>query len=133
MKNNKYVIHLGLHRTGTSYLQKIVFPKFKHLKIISNENLSGDNLGLGFHLNIDRVTLLYAIFMKYHNCKIILGIRNKDDWLKSCYNKYCDYGHKSYKDWYNDFDKNLLDFDSYIKEINFLFSDVFIYNYEDLH
>ena len=103
---------------------------FKDLIIVSNENLSGDAIGFGFGHDIDRNVILKGIKAEYGNVKIILGVRDKESWLRSLYNKYCDYGFKSYSRWYNEnFNKSFLDYNKYIFDIKEQFDNVYIYDY----
>ncbi|PNX47580.1 MAG: hypothetical protein BV457_05425 [Thermoplasmata archaeon M9B1D] len=129
------IIHIGLHKTGTTFLQRQVFA-YINKDIISEESLSGYPINSSKIEYEKRMMLLMGIHRMYgRKTKIILGVRDKDSWTKSCYNQYI-YGglggFYNYKKWFdNVFDKRLLDFDSYISFINNNFDNVFIYNFED--
>lgn len=119
-------IHLGLQRTGTTFLQKEVFPKFD-IKYISNENLSGYAIS-SKQASIERYALFNYIVKK--NDYVLVVFRKKGDWINSLYNKYImQGGYWNYETWYERiFDTKTLDFDKYKKYIsdnvdNFLFLD----------
>lgn len=138
-------IHVGLPKTGSTWLQHSYFPKLdlilikykKDFKIIpkkgkiliSNESLSGSpRSSVKF-----RYYLTYGLKKSYPNAKIILGLREKKSWLKSLYNQGVKRGiyNVSYKKWLNNFDLGLCDFDSYVKLLTDQFDDVFIYWFKD--
>jgi hypothetical protein len=146
------IFHLGLHRTGTTFLQNEIFPKIEGLSynvyrpdspeyfldknkinLISREGLSGRPFA-SINLNaLERDLFAYGISKKYPNSRIILGIRKKDDWLKSLYHYYVKGGgYMSYESWFNNFDKSYLDFERYIDLLNDLFDEVYVYNFEEL-
>jgi len=146
------IFHVGLHKTGTTFLQREVFPKIEGLNynlydsdkseyildknginLISREGFSGLPLA-SVKLNaLDRDLFAYGISKKYPDARVILGIRNKEDWLKSLYNLYVKGGgYLSYDTWFDNFDKSYLDFERYIDLLNDLFDEVYVYNFEDL-
>ena len=105
----KIVIHVGLHKTGTSFLQAEIFPKIKNvnyigmlrygskiyedkLNIISDEELSVNPHLPPCHGNYfdsgQRNVIAERLQSIFPNAKIILGIRNKDTWLRSVYSQY---------------------------------------------
>lgn len=122
------IIHIGLFKTGTTFLQKEIFPKMEK-KVYSNEFLSGYTI-------IEREFIIRGIYQLYgKNCKIIIGIRNPETYKKSMYNqmvkgKKIFYGYKYWEK--NIFDKRLVEYQKYIKLIKELFTDVHIYYFEDL-
>ena len=144
-KEREIFIHVGLPKTGTSWLQQNLFPKINvHLIrkrkdfvnipnngkiLISIESLSGS-----FRFPVDyRNYLAYGMKTVYPDAKIIVGLREKDSWLKSMYNQGVKRGvfEESFEEWKNNLDPRILDFDSYIKKLNELFDDVFVYRFED--
>jgi hypothetical protein len=38
MNQSKFYIHIGLHKTGTTFLQENIFPKLKNIQYINHEN-----------------------------------------------------------------------------------------------
>lgn len=97
-------IHIGLHKTGTTFLQKDFFPKIPHTHfyrniheflnnqvnsgrvIISNESLEG-NPFLGNWLQSYKNNVHY-ISKIFHNPSIIIGFRKHDSFLLSLYKQY---------------------------------------------
>ena len=104
MKN--LIVHIGLHKTGTTFLQENLFPNLpnclvvrgfhshralfsKLLKqhvILSDEGIAGNvwagNFQEEFELNIERIKMLY------NDPLIVLGIRQQVDWLPSLYKQH---------------------------------------------
>lgn len=153
-KGNNLYIHIGLHKTGTTFLQQEVFPKLKNVNYISKYNRQGslhlittkfskDKINLFSEEHLTRQNYLddgqasmseiaERIHKLFPEAKIILTLRNKDDWLKSLYNQYArTRGIKSFEEWYKDvFDKEDLNFEKFEKLLNDLFDDVLVLNYE---
>jgi hypothetical protein len=145
------IIHIGLHKTATSFLQQEIFPKLdvdfycqprsreflgiktKQKKIlISNEALSGKP-----HLNpIDsneRIRIANSLHLLFPNARIIVGIRNKEDWYNSLFKQYSKASATYNKQTFNNmFDKGYLDFDSYTNHLKSLFPSVYVYHFEML-
>jgi len=104
-KEQEIVIHLGLHKTGTTFLQKCVFPKLKDVEVqhlmnicqikfashkktllISSEGLLSSMPHYPDNNTVeDSIEALYRI---YPNAKIIMGVRNERSWFISCWNQY---------------------------------------------
>lgn len=121
-----------MHRTGTKFLQNEIFSKMSN--VYSNENLSCSPFNRFSGLNINRLILLDLIKKMFGDVKIIVCFREKDCWLHSIYYHNVEgYGfYKSFDFWFdNYFNKDLLDFDFYKKQLKENFSDVFIYDFED--
>ena len=120
------VIHVGLPKTATTYLQKEVFEGFTH--ILSCETLSGRTYR-------DRELFAYGIHAKYGSeIKVLVGLRSKDKLIRSLYNQSVKSGYNfhGFNYWYNYiFDKKLVDYVSYITLLNSLFKSVYVYNFED--
>jgi len=153
-KDGNLYIHIGLHKTGTTFLQQEVFPKLKNVNYISKYNRQGslhlittkfskDKINLFSEEHLTRQNYLddgqasmseiaKRIHKLFPEAKIILTLRNKDDWLKSLYNQYArTRGLKSFEEWYNDvFDKEDLNFEKFVKLLNDLFDDVLVLEYE---
>jgi hypothetical protein len=147
MKKEKIFFHVGLHKTGTTFLQRNVFPYIKDLDyygmdyrgfkfgkkinkktLVSHEQLSGKPQSS----NIDnRIEKLDLIKKHYPNASIIVFTRKKG-WLKSLYSTYIKSGNTlSYDRWYNEvFNKKYLDQESYVKEIKKRFENVFVESFE---
>ena len=135
------IIHVGLHKTGTSFLQAEIFPRIKNvnyigmlkygtkiyddkLNIISDEELSVNPHLPPCHSDYFDSGQRYVIAERLHSifpdAKIILGIRNKDSWLRSVYSQYVKGGGVHDFDSFvaNVFDHRFLDFDSYIRRVS---------------
>lgn len=139
------IIHIGLHRTGTTFLQKEVFEKLPinyifddaihrieikpGINLISNEGLS---LSMP-HSKTNRLQVLDHLNKLFPNARIIIGLREKKSWLKSCYSRYMLSGGILEFDVYKyQCKSNVIDFDSYLKEVQKRFSNIYIYHFEDL-
>lgn len=144
---SEIVIHLGLHRTGTTFLQEEVFKKLKNVNYAFNDSLhvlrtykSGINLisneGLSLsmpHSMKGRIQVLNYLLALFPKAKIILGFREREGWLRSCYYRYVlSGGILRYKDYTRTYGNNIIDMDGYAKEVNNKFDEVYAYNFEDL-
>ena len=102
------ILHIGCHKTGSTYLQECVFPKLKNVYyyykdkvypvyspvacLMSNEEWSNSMP--------DRENQLYTLCKLkrvYPEAKIIIGIRQDGSWFKSCYSQMIRAG--SYLSW----------------------------------
>ena len=91
-------IHVGYHRTGATFLQQEVFPKYK----ISGKIFSDDVLcGRLFNSGIDAVDYVYK---SHPNAKILIVIRSQPSIINSAYKTYIKRG-------------GIWDFPRYTKEI----------------
>lgn len=135
---DNWVFHVGLHKTGTTWLQLEFFPKIskKQATIISNEYFSGRP----FRLTIDDILPIderfyYADLIKqyYGDVKIILGLRNKKDIIKSMYSEYLKGGGTELFDIWKKVMLNprYFEYDEYIDYLQRTFTKVFVYWYED--
>lgn len=132
------IIHLGMNKTGGTYLRKEVYSKMKQ-EIVMKGMLAGNPIrktSISDEVFI-REMIAYGIFMKYGSkTKIILGVREKNDWLNSCYNQYVkgmSKGYLSFDKWKKlYFDDGLLDNERYITLLKSLFDNVFIYYFYQL-
>ena len=153
---NRITIHIGLHKTGTTFLQQSLLNNIpevsvitgshshrhlidvnleKHL-IISDEGISGRLWGNSyledFYSNIKKIKKIYG------NPRIIFGIRNQESFIPSVYKQYLN--EKGYKDFNMLFsvdNEGLRKHEDFllIPKINYLknnFADVFIYSQESL-
>ena len=133
-------IHVGLHKTGTTFLQREIFPKLQSdkIRIISNEALSGiphqpvhHADGLGY---FERYQLADYIHFRFPDARIIVGLREKKSWVFSCYCQYVKTGgFLCFDDWRRDvFYEKYLDFDGYVDYLRSCFPSVYVYYFEDL-
>ena len=153
----KVFIHVGLHRTGSTFLQKHVFPKLdvnfihvdaKNLKnkfplkdgkinLISSENFSGSPLNFeSKNYGVDeRYKLADKLKENYPDAEILLVLRECSSWKKSLYNQYVKGKRYISKEYFNKkFGNNFLNFKEYIKYLENLFGtmNVHVFVYEDL-
>lgn len=150
MKSEIFV-HVGLMKTGTTFLAKEVYPKIKNIhyeercdldqctengkNLFFNQCLSGRPhlLGRTADMALHRADNLKAL---YPNAKIILNVRNKNAWLNSVYREYVRFGgNLNFLQFYDNFDKNFLDFNGYINYLKKLFGteNVYVSDYETLN
>ena len=144
------IIHLGLHKTGTTFLQRNVFPFSKEINYIYGDKLRNLNI-VEDKVNVlsgewlsgtphepepvsRRYELAYSLSILFPNAKILLVLRNKDDWVNSIYKQYVLSGGKEKKKKFVEyiFDDGYLKFVEYIFYLKDLFNDVKIMYYEDL-
>jgi len=149
MPEPKIFIHVGLHKTGTTFLQKEVFPKIKDIhyifrvgidttidrykvNLLSDENLDGGSYRLfrrGYHRN----AIALNLSKMFPSAKIIICIRDKEQWLKSAWKQYLvayyGYSFEKYKEL---MDPVIPEFDIYIAYLKTLFKDVYVCHFEDL-
>lgn len=113
MAKNKIIFHIGLPKTGSTYLQEMIFPKLKNINYINiaKENyfkdldfdipsqffnsekysfkkktlLSSEGLSGGFFNNINVFVKFDNLINKFGNFKVIIFIRKQDDLAKSIY------------------------------------------------
>lgn len=131
------LIHVGLHKTGTTWLQFEVFPRIKK-NIISNESLSGRPFRLTIDDIIDtRERYHYAeqLRKKYGDVKILLVLRRQHFLMTSLYSQYLKGGGTYIFDiWKNTmFNWDYIDYVPYGIYLKELFSNVKIAWYEDLN
>jgi hypothetical protein len=150
---NDIIIHVGLPKTGTTFLQNGFFPKIKNAKvfgvgnipfypdtklwenkinIISNERLFGEpNTPIEKEHRNEIARRLHGAFP---NAKIIVVFRERKSWTKSLYGEYVrNGGTEVYDIWYDKiFEHDSLDFESYEKCLRDLFDDVLVLQFEDL-
>lgn len=131
------MIHVGLHKTGSTWLQFEVFPRIKK-NIISNESLSGRPFRLTIDDIIDtRERYHYAELLrkKYGDIKILLILREKHMLMTSLYSQYLKGGGTYIFDiWKNTmFNWDYLDLYPYMKYLYELFSDVKVVRYKEMN
>lgn len=121
MKEEKHpdiVLHVGLHKTATTFLQEEVFPKLDETKV-NFINLTGQTNAdtvLGISLDCNRINLIsregfsgfpYEIekdypsmtatmreriavnlYKMFPHARVIIGVRDKEDWLHSLFRQH---------------------------------------------
>ena len=147
----KVVLHVGMHKTATTFLQAEIFPKLKNvnlihkfelgsklyedkLNIISNEGFSGKS----YHpfTNADerfiKADRLHAMFP---DAFILIGVRNPTSWHKSLYSQYLKRGGiLKFEEWKENVDPRYFDTYYYINYLQKLFGEkkVYVYEFEEL-
>jgi len=139
-------IHVGLHKTGTSFLQEEIFPKllvnyikpesgydllsFKPtsgINIISQENLSGTPYSLTEKST--RYEIASNLHKLYPHAKIIIGVRDLPSWFKSLYKHSIKMGNDTtFTYWLKHVDHSYYDTIAYLRFLRRTFDDVFVYN-----
>lgn len=154
--NSNLIIHIGLHKTGTTYLQEVIFPQLKSVSLIrgwyslrkivnscnktrnailiSYEGLSG-NPFCGSYMQ-DFYKKMKIIMKLFGNPKIVVGFRQQHTFIASLYKQYLHQGgFKSFSYLYNNENTGLIkDTDLKFRDrLMFLkdnFSNVFCYSLE---
>lgn len=122
------IIHIGTHKTATTFLQQEVFPLIDR-NIVSNEMFSGDPTNPR-----NNSKTRYSIARTLHKIKpdatILLCFRESEDWKDSLYRHYIRSGSTMNRvDYERIFDKGWLDYDRYVKYLNKLFPKVLVFQY----
>lgn len=149
-KEQEIVIHLGLHKTGSTYLQKCVFSRLKgvevqHLMEICQVKFKSDKRVLlisseGLLSSMpqypDNGTVedsIEALHRIYPDAKIILGVREATSWVKSCWNQYIrGGGTASFFEYCKKYGNNCMIPSEYIKPIKSRWKNVFVYDQYEL-
>lgn len=142
------IIHIGLHKTATTFLQKDIFPyvrgynfiyyfdfkkSYKYSKkiIISDETLSGTPF-----FNKDpnvRFDIAGKLKLLFPEARILLVLREKEGWVKSLYGEYVRKGgYCSFNTFKKNFNKGWLEYHKYIDYLKNTFNDLYVCYYEDL-
>jgi len=140
------IIHVGMPRTGTTYIQNNYFKQTPGLHYHRNasiefEPLSGKNIWSNEDFSgkpyikskWDRYSNYAGLKRRFPDAKMILGLRNQEDLHRSMYTLFIKNG------WIKSFDeaKEILEYKYNVKEVKELFLEVFednekyIYHYED--
>ena len=116
---NKIILHIGLHKTGTTFLQNHIFPRLKNTNyfrgwhglrnitnknhkniLISDEKFSGDPFNLNyiesFKNNIDNLHMLCP------KATVLISVRHPKEWILSLYKQYIHQGGINYPDQFFD-------------------------------
>ncbi len=153
MNDIKIAFHLGLPRTGSTFLQRQIFPNLKNVNVLGSESLlfdyktpvSNDKLNLVSDENLSGISatmqprassyqIIHRIHQVYPQAKIIVVFRDEKSWLKSLYTQYVKIGGvESFDEWLDRF-KSTVDFDyKTYKDILFdLFDEVLVCDFEKL-
>jgi len=145
--SNDIYIHVGLPKTGTTWIQNEIFKRLdvqyidymylysyiqpERKTIISMESLSGVP---DLHPYETRFQVMHRLHAMFPTASIIIGIRERDKWIQSAYNEYVKGGGtERWGYWRNHlFDEKYLLFKTYIDNLRKLFPRVFVYWLEEL-
>jgi len=147
----KVFIHLGLHKTATSFLQMEIFPKLKDITYyfkpdILSTNFSGDKILISYeelsHTRIQpnnpsslnyNYEMANKLSVLFPDADIIIGIRDKDSWIKSMYSRFLLEGSKlSFSKFCSSLNPDYINQDNYVKFLKDKFRRVYIYNFKDM-
>lgn len=152
---NRIIIHVGMHKTATTFLQEELFPKIAEqnpqinfidtfsidmdikdsskLTIISDENLDGGSYRL-FRNHEHRDRIARNIARMFPNAEIMICIRGKKSWLKSAYKQFVvGYGWTgSFGEYVSFMDPEVLKFEKYIMLLEELFKEVHVIHFDEL-
>jgi len=147
----KVVLHVGMHKTATTFLQAEIFPKIpevnlihkfelgtkmldEKINIISNEGFSGKT----YHPYIDaeeRYIKADRLKAMFPDAYILVGIREPASWKKSLYSQYLKRGGVlKFADWKKAVDPDYFHVEYYIGHLKVLFGidKVYVYSFEEL-
>ena len=93
------IIHVGCHKTGTTFLQECVFPyidgvlyyykpeNVEEIPIIGKKPvlISNEEFSRSMPTRDKQLETLLQLKNLYPNAKIIIGVRNDASWMRSCY------------------------------------------------
>lgn len=141
-------VHVGLHKTGTTWIQEEIFRKLNvaytrrtdllaipcskgQKKIIAHEELSGHPYYGRYE---DRFAIADAIGRLFPSARIIVGFRDPSSWVKSLYSQYIRTGGwKSFEHFEKEiFDERFLQFEEYERYLKKKFDNVFVYRFEEI-
>ncbi len=152
MKNGLY-IHVGLQKTGTTFLQEKVFKRLpvnyvryfdrelyssrldrSRPTLVSNEDLCGAPHEILDPAQRDsRYRIAENLAALFPQARVIVGLREPDAWLRSLHKEAIRQGlTMGFSRFYRHFDKDMLNFPKYVGHLKRLFLDVYVYNFEAL-
>jgi len=149
-KDTVIVLHLGLHKTGTSFLQYEVFKNMEGVNLlikpydIRNIHIEKGRIniltGEGFSRSLphwgptSREETLHHLKKLFPDAKIIVGFRERGTWLRSCYGQYVTgyNGKLSFEKYIDKYQDSILSFSDYQRKIEDIWEHVFVYHQETL-
>jgi len=150
LNETKVFIHVGLHKTGTTFLQNEVFKKISginyqrkvdltthvepgKINLFSDENLDGGSYRL-FADPFGRYHIATNLSKMFPDANIIVFTRDEKSWLISAWKQYVlSYFGYPFQEYYRRIDKTITDFNSYIGHLQKLFkNNVLLVHYEEL-
>ena len=154
MANENIVFHIGLQKTGSTYLQKNVFPSIKDGYFVrANKKftfviedlafnttkpmlISSENLSARLHLSnyVDkRVSMIQKLSELFPNSKLFVFLREPSDWFESFYRQHIYQGDVSSFEEFVRGHQEIIQFEEFLQDIeNMNFSQVLFLSYEQL-
>jgi len=148
------IIHVGLHKTGTTWIQRELFDTQQKYQVvyepvdytmlhdgrpllISYEGLSGCPYYWQYPKGVNvREQIARNLHHMFPDARILLGTRNIDSWVKSLYSQAVKSGEVCLYDEFqhrlHTINKQFLDIDKYITVLCELFEEVHLYKFEML-
>jgi len=142
---SQIILHLGCHKTGSTWLQEFFFPKIRNLWFFYKWNLneipedmgelpmliSDEELSKSMPDRENHLEQIYELKKKYPGAKIILGIRRFNPWFESCYRQTIKTGRHWSKDKYFTKYGDCPTPEYYAFVCQSLWKDVFVYSFEN--
>lgn len=150
----RIVIHVGLGKTGTSFLQREIFPKLDNVEVFGNNNKL---LTLETKFSSDKINIIsreglsglgepemdagrYVIADRLHNifphAKIIVVFREKESYIRSSYSEVIKAGgvedFNTYYERITTANPEFFDFEKYDRYLRNLFDNVLVLWFEEL-
>lgn len=125
------IVHVGLPRTGSTFLQKEVFAKIGHLhNFLSDETLVGDI----FYGDIDEFySKMEGLKSEFGIERVIIVERKHMTWIPSLYKQYVKQGgRRSFEVWGRGLDQRWFDVEGIIEYLNDEVAEVISFDYEHL-
>ena len=98
IRNANY-LHIGLPRAGSTFLPQRVFPCIEHVSIYSDENLYGP-VFRNRYSSYFRDGMIDFFRKNFRGDGIIIVLRERKSWIKSCYRYYIESGgYLSFQSW----------------------------------
>lgn len=162
MQNSRDIyIHVGLPKTGTTFLQNHVFPKISDIEVITPNKIGMRNYLLGINMQQQKPLLISDEHLSTHfyvgtkglrytsrydiakrikklfpTANIIVVFRNKKKWIKSFYAQYISSIYRkniSFEKFQRiALEQGLLDFEDYEKFLRDTFNNVLVLNHFEL-
>lgn len=152
----RLTVHIGLHKTGTTFIQNILFPEIESIHVIRGWQTHRDLINSDFNKKIvisdeaisgkpwhgnyleDFKVNMWKLKKLYGNPRIIFGIRRQDEFILSLYKQYLHEGGTHKIDYlFNKYNTGAIKKEElFLKErivlLKELFDDVFIYSLESI-
>lgn len=138
------VLHIGLPKSGSTFLQTQVFPRMqgvrykKYYNLFSSESLAGNIVYTDKYYRCSRDELLRRMKLVFPDASILLVLRDRKSLVRSSYKQYIrsSYDTLSFDEWMSAHKDNsfesFFDYLGYIRRLRSTFDNVCVLHYEDL-